>query len=450
MNKDHDAGFVNDTGIAADATAQAAPSCASAAPMNTVGGVSHETAPDQMNAQALPVTVLCGLTDPRLAAQTPALVPFDPRVTAYLADVSAALMRDRRAKAYPDVTAFAFFCRRANLEALRAPYQTVADRLGRGLVFHIAPSNVPMNFAYSLVAALLAGNASVVKASSRHFEQIRIVCEAMQTLLAGDYATLLPYVTVVEYPRERQAVTEALSALCDVRVIWGGDETIRRVREAPLAPRAFDVAFADRWSLLVCGAAAVAAMDEPTLAKAALGFYNDTYLYDQNACTTPRLVYWLGEGATVALAQIKFWQAVHAAAAPQYAIDPVAAVDKRIALYRAALTLGGATLAPMPDNLAVRIALNSLTPAVADLRCGGGCFLEFTAPTLAPLAPLLTQKAQTVSCLGVDAQMIQTFVLANGVRGVDRITAVGHTMDFSLVWDGYDLIQTLSRRVTTA
>ena len=28
-------------------------------------------------------------------------------------------------------------------------------RLGRGIIFHIAPSNVPINFAYSLVAGLL-------------------------------------------------------------------------------------------------------------------------------------------------------------------------------------------------------------------------------------------------------------------------------------------------------
>lgn len=395
----------------------------------------------------LALRVLCGLSDPREAASAPAMQPFDARVMSFLADVSAALLRDKRAKAYPDVTTFAFFCRRANLESLRAPYGTLTGRLGRGLVFHIAPSNVPMNFAYSLLSALLAGNASVVKASSRDFEQVRITCEAMQTLLTGMHSALCPYVNVVEYAREQQEITEAFSAICDVRIIWGGDETIRRVREAALPPRAFDVTFADRWSLLAIGAEGVAHMDEKALAFVAKGFYDDTYLYDQNACTTPRLIYWLGEGEALAAAKARLWSAVHDYALPKYPIDPVVAVDKRIALYRAALTLGGATLAPMPDNLAVRIQLDALTSDVVDFRCGGGCFLEFSAPTLEPLAGLLTQKAQTLSLLALDAGAIREFVLSHGLRGVDRFAAVGHTMDFSLVWDGYDLIETLSRRV---
>lgn len=399
--------------------------------------------------KAVPLShkVLCGLTDPREAVSAPALKPFDPRVMSFLADVSVALLKDKRAKAYPDVTTFAFFCRRANLEYLRAPYGTLVGRLGRGLVFHIAPSNVPMNFAYSLLSALLAGNASVVKASSRDFEQIHITCEAMQTLLTSTHAALRPYVNVVEYAREQQEITEAFSSLCDVRVVWGGDETIRHVRGAALPPRAFDVTFADRWSLLAIGAEAVARMDDKALAAIAKGFYDDTYLYDQNACTTPRLVYWLGEGEVLESAKARFWAAVHKEALPKYTIDPVVAVDKRIALYRAALTLGGATLASMPDNLTVRIHLDALTPEVVDFRCGGGCFLEFDAPSLEPLTGLLTQKAQTLSLLGLDAGEVREFVLSHGVRGVDRLAAVGHTMDFSLVWDGYDLIETLSRRV---
>ncbi len=391
--------------------------------------------------------VRCGLADPREAAGAPALPPFDPRATAFLSDLSAALLADGRTRAYPDVTTFAFFCRRANLVTLRAGCGDLSGRLGRGLVFHIAPGNVPVNFAYSLVSALLAGNANVVKASSRNFAQTEIVCEAMRTLLRGAHAALLPYVNVVEYPREAQRMTEEFSALCDVRVIWGGDETIRRVRQAPLPPRAFDVTFTDRWSLLVADARAVAEMDEPSLAAAAQGFYNDAYLFDQNACTAPRLVYWLGEGESLAAAQERFWRAVRAHAAPRYPIDAVTAVDKLTALYRAALALPGAALTPMPDNLAVRIRLTELAPEATDLHCEGGCFLEYASAGLEPLVPLLGKKAQTVSVLGVDPRMVRDFVLSRGVRGVDRVVPVGRTLDFSLVWDGYDLVSALSRRV---
>ncbi len=432
---------------ACDAPAALGGALDTAAPL-VMGGALDSAAPEAQAASApLPLRVLCGPTDPREAAAAPALRPFDPRVTAFLADLSAALLADPRAKAYPDLTTFAFFCRRGNLRQLEAPYGEAETRLGRGMVFHIAPGNVPMNFAYSFAAALLAGNASVVKASSRRFTQVELACEAMGTLLGGTHRALAPYVCVVEYPRERQDVTEALSLLCDARVIWGGDETIRRVRQAPLPPRAFDVTFADRWSMLVCGAEAVAGLDGAALAAAAQGFYNDAYLFDQNACTAPRLLYWLGGGETLAAARARFWAAVHAYAAPRYAVDAVTAVDKRAALCRAAVELGGAALLPMEDNLIVRVEPAALTPAALEARSGGGFFLEYAADTLAPLAPLLSHKAQTVACLGVPPETVRDFVAERGLRGVDRVVPVGRTTDFSLTWDGFDLIHTLSRRI---
>ena len=39
--------------------------------------------------------------------------------------------------------AFSFWCRKGHLEQLRQRQANIERRLGRGLVFHIAPSNVP-------------------------------------------------------------------------------------------------------------------------------------------------------------------------------------------------------------------------------------------------------------------------------------------------------------------
>ena len=121
------------------------------------------------------------------------LRPFAPEALDFLSALSAALLKDREAKAYPDVITFAYFCRKAHLARLQEEYAgQLDDRLGRGVVFHIAPSNVPINFAYSLTAALLSGNGSIVKASSRDFPQTRIVCRAMEKLLTEDFAPLAP------------------------------------------------------------------------------------------------------------------------------------------------------------------------------------------------------------------------------------------------------------------
>lgn len=391
------------------------------------------------------VQLLCG----GHCANARPLQPFAEPVMAFLSDLGSALLKDKQAKAYPDVVTFAFFCRRANLENLKAEYAgQVEDRLGRGLTFHIAPSNVPINFAYSLAAALLSGNACVVKASSQDFIQTRIVCRAMEALFRGEHAAMADYVNVVIYARERQDITEEYSALCDARIIWGGDETVRRVRAAAMPAHAVEITFPDRYSLLVIKPEAVLAMDDKQLAQTAQGFYNDTYLTDQNACTSPRLIYWLGADEAVKAAQERFWNAVQAYVQPRYPVEPVVAVDKLTAVYRAAIGLPGARVHAMPDNTAVRVQVDALTEDIDEYRCAGGFFVEYAAETLDALVPVVKRKYQTLSYIGADRNMLGRFVAENGLRGIDRIAPVGHTMDFALTWDGYDLIRTLSRRIS--
>ena len=39
------------------------------------------------------------------------------------------------------------------------------------------------------------------------------------------------------------------------------------------------------------------------------------------------------------------------------------------------------------------------------------------------------------------------FILLEKPNGIDRIVPIGKTTDFSLTWDGFDLIDTLSRKI---
>ena len=44
------------------------------------------------------------------------------------------------------------------------------NKLGVGLIFHITPSNIPTNFAYSFIFGLLTGNSNIVKVPSKNFQ----------------------------------------------------------------------------------------------------------------------------------------------------------------------------------------------------------------------------------------------------------------------------------------
>ena len=372
-----------------------------------------------------------------------ALRPFSEEAVSFLADLSRRCRRDAAARAYPDVVTFGFWCRRAALSERQTAYEDLDWRLGRGVVFHVAPSNVAVNFAYSCVAALLAGNASIVRLPSKPFPQVDILCRLWRDALA-ERPEMRAYFLFVRYGHVDE-VNARYSLLADTRVVWGGDETIRRFRRYPLQPRANEILFADRFSLAVIDADGYLASEEKD--AIAQGFYNDTYLSDQQACTSPHLVVWLGR--ETARAREAFWRRLHEKASGSYTLLPVQTVDKLDALLR----LGAeqeARQVKMGDALIVRAEVAQLTERLMDVRMGSGFFVEHVAGDLRELRPVLGLAAQTISYAGCAAERIFRAVQEMRPRGGDRIVPIGRTLEFSLFWDGYDLIRSMSRRISVS
>ncbi len=372
----------------------------------------------------------------------PAKQLFDEEICEFLNNLSVAIRKDRESRVYPDIVTFGFFCRRANIEKLKREYK-VPYRVGRGFSFHIAPSNVPINFAYTLVAGLLAGNACVVRASSKDFAQTRILCKIMEQVAKESPSNVGKYIAVVEYGRDKE-ITDYLSALADVRVIWGGDNTVAEIRKSSIPARSIEVTFADRYSICVLDAKEVVQITN--WEEVAQKFYNDTYLYDQNACSSPRLMYWVGDNAEVEKAQDLFWNAIEKYLSEKYMVEPVIAVDKLTMDYRIAIDYDHAVV-KKPTNLFHRITLNKLEQTIPQYCCPGGSFLEYQSKDIEDLKPVVTKKYQTLSYLGGNAEKLADWVIEAGLAGIDRIVPMGKTADFTLTWDGYNLIETMSRKI---
>ena len=371
------------------------------------------------------------------------VVPFDEHVIEELDALSKALMKDPASRQYPDVVTFGFFIRKANLQKLKGVFsdQRSAIRLGWGMAFHIAPSNVPVNFAYSVVAGLLAGNTNVVRVSQKQFPQVDIIVKHMR-------ATNMHRVAVVRYPHESNA-NEVFSSLCNVRVIWGGDATIETIRKNAIPARAFDICFPDRYSLAAVNADALvfSIQDSVFREKFAERFYNDTYLFDQNACSAPHLVCWFGEKDNIKIAKEVFWDAVYAYAKAHYQFQDVMAVDKLTALYKQAVAMPTHD-EQTRDNVLRRVEIESLPCDIDTFRCAGGYFTECEVESLDDIAPIVSAKYQTLAYYGFEHEELEAFVQRNRLTGIDRIVPFGETTAFSLTWDGRDLIQSMSRVVS--
>lgn len=368
----------------------------------------------------------------------PARPPFDGEVLEFWNDVSKTLLASGRE--YPDVVTFAFWIRRASTQSLKARFSREDGnlRFGRGTAFHIAPSNVAVNFAYSLAAGLLTGNANIVRLPTKRFPQAELICKAINTVLEK-YPGLRPYICLVRYDRDRE-INDLLSRLADTRIVWGGDATIAELRKSPLAPRAGEITFADRCSLAVIDSEWF--LEKADRRRTVQDFYNDTFLTDQNACTSPRIVVWLGERRTEA--KEAFWGALHEMVKARYEFQPVQGIDKLVKSCLLAAGKESVKVRPRPDNLIYRISVPALSRELLDQTGNSGYFLEYDCGDILELRELCNDpRCQTIAYVGEKELLLP--LLNTGIKGIDRVVPVGNTMDFNLIWDGYNLCERLTR-----
>lgn len=381
--------------------------------------------------------------------------PFDEKVCVFLDDWSVLLRKDVEAKKYPDVLTFAFWIRKANIQKKKNEFLQNDDKvlLGRGLAFHVAPSNVPVNCMYTYVFGLLAGNANIVRVPSKSFPQVevlvRVLCDVFQM---ETHREIWERTMIVRYERESNATVQ-FSKLCDVRVIWGGDETICNIRRAYLPPRSKEITFSDRYSFGVISEEAIEQASEKELISLAERFYNDTYLMDQNACSAPHLIFWWRdcvseeEGAFLEI-QKRFWNTV-ARVAEKYDFADIKCSEKYADLCEHVATVSEIVgVEKYSDNLLCVCDVSELPKDVITvLRGKYGLFYQYRISNEVLIPELNNVKVQTCAYYGMNAKRICDWILENHLGGIDRIVPFGKTLDIDLVWDGYDLIREMSRRI---
>lgn len=377
-------------------------------------------------------------------------IPYELVCIQFLDEWSKAIRNDIQAKQYPDILTFAFWIRKANILKSAGDYQNRQSikgckRLGKGLVFHVAPSNVPVNFAYTFVFGMLSGNSNIVKVSSKRFIQIKILCRILNQLMEKEeYQWVEKQNAIVLYERDADEYTDRFSARCDVRIIWGGDHTIRQIRRSPLSPRSTEVTFADRYSFAVLSAKSVLEASGMEFSNLIKGFYNDTYLMDQNACSSPHLICWMGKKEEIKKASDRFWQAVYQETVERYNLEDVKVSEKYTMLCELADELTD-QLATRYENHLYVVHLTELPERITKMRGKFGLFFEYTLGSLEEICSCTDKKVQTCAVYGIDTAQIADCIIEHQSCGIDRIVPIGKTLDISMIWDGYDIVGELSR-----
>ena len=371
------------------------------------------------------------------------LEAYSDEAISFVSDLSGRIMKSPVVRVYPDVAALGFWTRKGNILKLKSNCTEAGLRLGRGLCFHIAPSNIPMSFAFSYMFGVLAGCANIVRLPSKKFLQTEAAIQVIGETLK-DHPEIEKRSAFIRYSADNET-TEEFSMMADARMIWGGDQTVNNIRSLRIKPKCIDIAFSDRYSLCIINGDAVLEAEDSRIIRLAEDFYNDTYLMDQNACSSPMIICWTHDSKE---ARERFWNAVFGVAEKKYDLQAAICVDKYTKSCEDAIDkFDNITEITHQTNVIYRVEVRKLIPGMETYRGKGGYFYEYSMKNLDELADIVTEKYQTITWFGMDPEEIRKTVLSNRLRGIDRITPIGKAMDIGVVWDGYDLIRMLSRIV---
>lgn len=365
------------------------------------------------------------------------MVPFDESIVAFLSVLSKRILTDNQCKNYPELVALGFWLRASNIESLKQKC-TRENSKALGLVIHFTPANVDTMFVYSWVCSLLMGNKNVVRIASQESTMQSALLHVLDSVLQSDRHSQLARMNVFVRFDKDSGYSEKLSMLADARVIWGGDDSVNAIRALPCRPRSRDISFADRYSACLINSGNLDDIDE--IDKLAEMLWRDTKPFDQHACSSPKIVYWMGDSSKIK----ELFLSVNKMAKEQ---------SQAIELANNHFVLGQLIRSTQPNchvYLQDRIsAIGVDETKMVDLtwHTGAGFYIVKLITGMDELITGIDEKLQTLSFWNISQQQILKLSEQSSIRGLDRIVPVGRALDFSPTWDGFDLFNQLSRQI---
>ena len=250
---------------------------------------------------------------------------------------------------------------------------------------------------------------------------------------------------VIKYNYDKQ-ITDYLSKISDIRIIWGGDKTVSEIRKSPIEARSFDITFADRYS--ACLIDTNYYINSENKSQIAKNFFNDTYYFYQKACSSPHLIFWLGGKDQYLKAKKIFWEELYKVLQKKkFTLDSFSILNKYKVICGSSFINNHENMKIYKDNRINTIKLKKLNQSIFSISCGDGLFVEYHCKKINPLIKIMNQKFQTLTYIGNKKEKVLEKIIKHSPKGLDRLVNVGEAGNFSFDWDGYDLVSHMSRKI---
>ena len=376
---------------------------------------------------------------------------FSDDVLNFLDYFSKLLLKGKESRKYPDLITFGFWIRKRNLLQKKVNYNfDNSFQIGRGIIYNIAPSNVPMNGPFSLVFSLLSGNNSILKIPSKKHPQLEIFFEQLE-LAIRKFECMNNRIKILNHEKKFDLVQNIIDNV-DGIVVWGSDATIQSIEKHSFSTNFKKLYFPNRNSFVLISKKSLIGSDLGDINNLSENFYNDTLIMDQNACSSPRVIFWLDDIDSVSQKN-KFEIKKN---------DFIASFEKLIKTkyeqneetihfkLNQLLKDSGNDDYKVPKNFSLNFTLiksNSFDFNKPMLN-RFGYFYEVNLDEINCLNPFLNKRIQTISYYGINKDQINALLNSKLNKGVDRIVPIGKAIDIDLQWDGIDFINELSRKIT--
>jgi hypothetical protein len=221
---------------------------------------------------------------------------------------------------------------------------------------------------------------------------------------------------------------------------------VNAIRQVALRPHAKELTFPDRYSLSVFKAEAYLSTDGTARQALASKFHNDTYWFDQMACSSPRLLIWVGGEDACRDASAEFYPSLERELQLRdYQLPVGPKLNKLTFAYRSILDHPVVAQHNWGPELTV-LELAKLSDIQRE-HCGGGLLYQAHTPLLDDIAGIIERRDQTITHFGFNLDEVRQLARCLNGRGVDRLVRVGQALTFNRYWDGYDLLHEFCRIV---
>ncbi len=371
--------------------------------------------------------------------------PFEEISIDFLNQFSIDLKKNKKTFKSPELFYLTLFCSKKNILNFKKKMKDNYFRVGRGLVFHVCPNNVPINFIFSFIFGLLSGNTNIIKVPIKKSEEKEIILKCIRKVFSyKKFSKLKNTNFFIEYDhREKKDLTKLISLNSDARIVWGGDNTINEFKEIKTKPRCIDVNFADRYSLSIINTKKIKNLSIQKLNILARKFFYDIFTMNQMACNSPHFIFWIG--TIDKKTQKYFLKKISQIAKKKFKFDDVHIMRKYNNLVDRLMNIRQINNINLYQNFLYVVDIDKTVSNIEDIRGESGTIFQVNIKKIDDISKYINKKCQTITYYGFEKEKFKLLIKNNNLLGADRIVEIGRAFNFDLIWDGVDTVKTLTR-----